>query len=211
MAVRLPHESFYAFYTVLPLEIQVNDTEFTRLWDLHPAEYGIVNVWGKDFATPRYQQPYGKSYSFSRKEHAALPLNDPYFLKIMKYCSDHTALYMPRVEFNGLLVNWYQDGQHYINFHSDDEKDLVVGSPIYSFSFGECRNFFISPKKIDDEWNKFKQEQKLDEDRIVLSLPNNSMVIMGGRMQQFYKHSIPKRSVNVCPKPRINITVRHFK
>lgn len=210
MAVPLPHHSFYAFYPELPSELQLNQTDFTRIWNLHPTEFGKVNVFGVK-NTPRWQQPYGKNYNFSKTDHPALPIEDPFFLKLMKYCEDHTATYMNRVPFNGLLVNWYQDGNHYIGAHSDSESDLVAGSPIYSFSYGQERDFIIRPKVVDDEWIAFRNHNKLKEDRIVLALPGNSLVIMGGQMQTYYKHEVPKRALSTAPNPRINITIRHFR
>lgn len=213
MAVALPHNSFYAFYPTLPPELQLNGEEFERIWNLHPAEYGKVNVFGvKD--TPRYQQSFGHSYKFSKMEHAAAPLTDPFLCRVMQYCSEHTATYMQKVPYNGLLCNWYLSGLHYINAHSDSESDLVAGSPIYSFSYNQERDFIITPnnKTLNTaEWQQYKIARGLTEDRIVLSLPNNSLVIMGGEMQKHYKHAVPKRALSSCPNRRINVTVRHFK
>ena len=218
MAVPLPHNSFYAFYPTLPSELQLNGEEFERIWNLHPAEYGKVNVFGEK-NTPRYQQSFGHSYKFSKTEHPAVPLTDPFLCRVMQYCSEHTSTYMQKVPFNGELVNFYVNGNHYIGAHSDSETDLVAGSPIYSFSYGEIRDFIITPNKIKNgdtsdytqEWKQYKIANKLDEDRIVLSLPNNSLVIMGGDMQKHYKHAVPKRALSSCPNRRINVTVRHFK
>ena len=39
-------------------------------------------------------------------------------------------------------------------------------------------------------------------------MPNNSLIIMGGEMQKYYKHSVPKRSVKKVAKTRINMTMR---
>jgi alkylated DNA repair dioxygenase AlkB len=100
-----------------------------------------------------------------------------------------------------MLLNWYQDGQHTIGKHSDDERQLVPGSPIYSFSYGQQRDFKIASKP--------KSPHQIET--ITLSLPGNSLLMMGGEMQKWYTHEVPKRALSRCPGRRINVTVRHFK
>lgn len=99
-------------------------------------------------------------------------------------------------EYQQLLINWYQDGDHYIGPHSDDESQLVKNSAIYSFSFGQTRDFVIKSKELDY--------------KMVLELTNNSLIIMGGEIQKYYTHQVPKRSIKKCPNRRINITSRLF-
>lgn len=36
-----------------------------------------------------------------------------------------------KCEYNGILVNYYDGPEHYIGYHSDDEKELVKNSDIY--------------------------------------------------------------------------------
>lgn len=36
-----------------------------------------------------------------------------------------------KCEYNGILVNYYDGPEHYIRYHSDDEKELVKNSDIY--------------------------------------------------------------------------------
>ena len=45
------------------------------------------------------------------------------------------------------LVNWYQDGDHYIGWHSDDESQLDQTAPIYTISLGATRTFKTREKK----------------------------------------------------------------
>ena len=70
---------------------------------------------------------------------------------------------------------------------------LVKNSPIYCFSFGQERNFVVDNK----------------EERYVYTLLNNSLIVMGGECQKYYKHSIPKRLR--IKDSRISITIRAFK
>lgn len=190
----LPYNSWCEFYPTIPDNIRIDKEEFERLWNLHPSEKGIVNVFGPK-ETPRWQQSFGRDYTFSKTEHKALPITDPYLVKILDWVRLHSGL-----PYNGILLNWYQDGSHHIGAHSDDERDLVPNSSIYSFSFGQERDFRIISKP--------KNPDKIET--ITLSLPDNSLVIMGGEMQRWYKHEVPKRALSTCPNRRINITVRLF-
>lgn len=196
----LPYNSWVEFYPTIPDNIKLEKEEFKhhaveRLWNLHPLEKGIVNVFGEK-ETPRWQQSFGRDYTFSKTEHKALPMTDSYLIKILQWVRLHSGL-----PYNGVLLNWYQDGNHYIGPHSDDEKDLIPNSNIYSFTFGQERDFRIISKKNND----------IKIDPLKLPLPDNSLIIMCGETQRWYKHEVPKRALSTCPNRRINITVRLFK
>ena len=94
-----------------------------------------------------------------------------------------------------MIINWYLDGNNHISAHSDDETQLVPKSSIYSFSFGATRDFVITSKKEDY--------------RLALPLEHNACIIMGGEMQTYYKHAVPKRLK--VKEPRINVTMRLYK
>ena len=98
-------------------------------------------------------------------------------------------------ELNGILVNWYQDGEHYISWHSDDESNLDPKSPIYTISLGATRTFKIREKA--DKKNVTNYE-----------LEHNDFLIMGGEFQKYYQHHLPKRKQ--CKNSRISITLRKF-
>jgi alkylated DNA repair dioxygenase AlkB len=68
---------------------------------------------------------------------------------------------------------------HYIGHHSDDTRQLESNSTIYSFSYGQTRDFVIQSKNKDF--------------RKVISLQNNTYLKMGGEIHKYYKHSVPKR------------------
>jgi alkylated DNA repair dioxygenase AlkB len=159
----------------------------------YPVEYGKIKIMGKEINTPRWQQPYGRDYNFSGMNHSALPINDEYLVKLLEFVNNHSGK-----QYNGILINWYQNGYHYIGKHSDDEKSLIKDTPIYSFSFGQERDFRITSKKKEI-------------DPISIKLKNNSLIIMGGKMQEHYYHEVPKRSLSSAPNRRINVTLRAFK
>ena len=100
-------------------------------------------------------------------------------------------------EFNGILVNKYNDGNDYIGKHSDDEKGLDSNIGVLSLSYGAVRKFRIR-NKID---NKIVIDILLDPGVIVQ---------MGGYFQKEFTHEIPiQKKVKEC---RYSFTFRkHIK
>ena len=144
--VDIGKESWYEQFN-LDADYCVDGELFNELWDLHPVEYGKVKMMNyktkkyEEINTPRWQQSFGKDYNFTGMNHKASKLEHPYLIKLLKFVNDRSDL-----EYNQVLVNWYNDGQHYIGAHSDDERQLVKDSAIYSFSFGQKRDFVIKNK-----------------------------------------------------------------
>ena len=100
-----------------------------------------------------------------------------------------------RYSFTGCFANMYEDGTHYMGFHSDDEaengpsKDNRV---IASVTFGEARRFVF--------------KRKSDGTKVELTLEPGSLLLMKGRTQSIWKHAVPKTT-----KPmgkRLNLTYR---
>lgn len=177
------------WYSLAKLPKERMPTDFGALWDLHPPERGSLRLFGKEVATPRWAQAYGRPYRFSGKIHPALPL-PPALRPFMDYA---TAL-VPGT--NSLLVNWYADGSDNIAYHSDDEKELVPHASIVSISLGGTRRFLLrgneSPKTTT-----------------TLLLEHGSVLVMGGTLQDTHKHSVPKTKQEVGR--RVNLTFRTFK
>ena len=98
-----------------------------------------------------------------------------------------------KVEFNVCLLNYYENGQQRIGFHSDNE-ELGRSTPIASISLGATRQFLIRSKT--DGVN----------DRTSISMTNGSLIIMENKCQLDYLHSVPKEG-NVT-SGRINLTFR---
>ena len=88
-------------------------------------------------------------------------------------------------DFNGILINKYNDGNDYISAHSDDEKNLdIVG--VVAISFGAIRTF-----RIRDKTTK----------KIITDIKTNPFEIihMGGNFQKEFIHEIPiEKKVKDC-------------
>ena len=83
-------------------------------------------------------------------------------------------------QFNSVLMNWYRNGEDYLNWHTDDEPELGKNPTIASVNFGETRDFRVCHK--DDHQLKF-----------TVPLQHGSLLIMSGEMQHFWQHEVPKR------------------
>lgn len=80
-------------------------------------------------------------------------------------------------QYNGILVNKYNDGTDYIGAHSDSEIGLdTIG--VVSISYGSERNFRIRNKND----NKIVHEE---------TTTHCSILHMGGNFQKLYTHEIP--------------------
>ncbi|KAK5987582.1 DNA oxidative demethylase ALKBH2-like protein [Cladobotryum mycophilum] len=109
-------------------------------------------------------------------------------------------------KFNFCLVNYYASGSDSISFHSDDERFLGQDPAIASFSLGARRDFLMKHKPATKP-----QETTASADTKTLKYPLNSgdMILMRGKTQSNWLHSIPKRSgKNQDDGGRINITFR---
>lgn len=107
--------------------------------------------------------------------------------------------------FNFCLVNYYADGKDSISYHSDDERFLGVNPAIASFSLGARRDFLMKHKPIEPKDNVPAVENTKP---IKLPLGPGDMVLMRGKTQSMWLHSIPKRAGVDAHKGRINITFR---
>lgn len=102
-------------------------------------------------------------------------------------------------KFNFCLVNYYASGSDSISYHSDDERFLGPDPAIASFSLGAKRDFLM----------KHKPDPKIEvKPPLKLPLASGDMVLMRGKTQSNWLHSIPKRKGGEADLGRINITFR---
>ncbi|KAI0102897.1 DNA repair family protein [Nemania sp. FL0031] len=110
--------------------------------------------------------------------------------------------------FNFCLVNYYASGADSISFHSDDERFLGAFPAIASFSLGARRDFVMKHKPPKSETGK-ADNNDLSKGTLKLPLGSGDMVLMRGKTQANWLHSIPKRGgKNEWDGGRINITFR---
>lgn len=130
----------------------------------------------------------GKSYTYSGIKKESLPLTEE--LSIIKSKVEKRT----NLGFNSVLLNDYENGQVGMGWHSDDEKELGKNPIIASLSFGVERDMLFR--------NKNNPSLKV----IKILIENGSLLVMKGKTQHFWQHSIPKRLK--VKQRRINLTFR---
>ena len=122
----------------LPDDIQITEDDKEILWTMKPDKPQQITLFGKKMNTPRLQEAFGKSYTFSgSKFESTKPIPELCDRLIKKF----NKLY--RTEFNMVLINWYRDGDDYISMHSDykiavygsEKTDTETDYHLYTYSF----------------------------------------------------------------------------
>lgn len=173
----------------------INIENFDALWDLHPIKRKQLCMGGRLVALPRYIENYGIDYKFSGTMFPGI--EPPVILHdILNKLTPLVSRSNGNTLLNNCLVNWYENGDHYIGPHSDSEVGLYKNSPIISLSLGATRKFKLHAKNVSSI--------PLD-----ISVSNGDLLIMGGTTQHTHMHSVPK--TKRCKERRISITMRCMK
>lgn len=151
-----------------------------------------ITMFGKTMEQPRlvaWHGDQGVKYIYSKIELIA-PGWTPVLEKIKKDLKQKFSL-----DFNSVLVNLYRDGEDYMSYHADNEKELGPAPIIASVSFGASRDFLF--------------KHNVTKEVVTIPLGEGDLLIIKGKTQDFWKHSLPKRKkVNAS---RINLTFRLIK
>lgn len=149
-----------------------------------------INLYGKSLPLPRLTSWYGdkgRKYTYSGITSKPNQWNDG-LLYLKKEIEQRLG-----VRFNSVLLNWYRNGDDYLNWHSDDEKELGRNPIIASANFGEARDFVLRRKN--------EKSQKL-----VIPLNHGTLLLMSGELQHYWEHAVPKRKK--VSGSRFNLTFR---
>ena len=149
-----------------------------------------IKMYGKQIYSPRFSAWYGdegKKYAYSGLNLTPNPWNEG--LTYFKNQIEPLA----QVKFNSVLLNWYRDGDDYMGWHADDEKELGPNPVIASVNFGAQRRFLLRRK--DDH-----------QEVIEIALKHGSLLIMRGEIQHHWKHQVPKEKK--IKEHRLNLTFR---
>lgn len=151
-----------------------------------------MNMYGKEINFPRLTAWYGendKPYTFS-----GITLKPHHWTKSLLNIKSKIEP-LAETSFNSVLLNLYRDGNDSISWHTDAEKELGTNPIIASVNFGATR--------------KFQLRHKETKEKIELQLSHGSLLIMGGQLQHYWQHQVPKTKQAV--KERINLTFRVIK
>ncbi|MFN5602478.1 MAG: alpha-ketoglutarate-dependent dioxygenase AlkB family protein [Acidimicrobiaceae bacterium] len=164
------------------------DELFRELLSGVPWETQELAMFGNIVPEPRQSAwiSDGVTYAYSGATRTAHPWT-PALSHIRDKCS-HQA----NTRFNGVLANYYKDGNDHLGWHADDEMVNGPEPTIASVSLGAERRF-------DFRHNETHQV-------VSVLLPHGSLLIMSGLSQSCWQHRIPRETKLTLP--RINLTFR---
>ena len=163
-----------------------SDRFYNILMKETPWKQEEITVYDKTHLTPRMTVWFGKRRPESKSP--VLPLTPT--LELIKQKLENTT----GISFTSVLVNLYRDGKDGVGWHRDRDRELGPNPVVASVSFGETRPFEI----------RHKFDKKIEKIRIPLH--HGSFLLMGGSMQHYWEHQVPKTAKQI--RPRINLTFR---
>lgn len=158
-----------------------------------PWEQPMVHLHGQDYRVPRQVAWYGDPearYRYSGLVHRPLPWT-PLLATIRQRVQD--AVGQP---FNGVLLNFYRDGQDSMGWHSDDEPELGPNPTVASVNLGGTRRFDLRRK------GSGRIEHSLE-------LAHGALLVMSGPTQHHWQHQVAKTRATCLP--RLNLTFRWIR
>lgn len=164
---------------------------FQQLRESLQWEQSRIRIAGRSISIPRLNAWYGDAdsrYSYSGTLFKPLPWTRTLLElrgEIERACG---------ARFNSVLANLYRDGRDSVAWHADDEPELGPEPLIASLSLGATRRF------------RLKHRRDPSIPRIDTELADNTLLIMGGRLQHDWFHQVPKTRRPVAA--RINLTFR---
>ena len=165
-----------------------------------------IKVFGKTHDIPRKHAAYGSegvTYTYSGIKISATPWEQA---PILKQILDDVRS-VTNINYNFVLINRYQNGKDKMGEHKDDEKELDPNVPIASLSLGQERDFVFRHQRLVKKSENLSESDKRNLIK-KLTLKNGMLLLMNAPTNNFWYHSLPQRSIKVCPDVRINLTFR---
>jgi alkylated DNA repair dioxygenase AlkB len=190
-AIGMPDADVKFIHAFYPPAVCAN--YFAALHDETPWRQEQSVIWGKEVVHPRLTAWYGDAdtdYSYSGISLVPIPWTETllHIKRDIEAITGHS--------FNAVLLNLYRDEQDGVGWHSDDERVFGKYPVIASLSLGETRTF------------KFRHKTRPELKTLALELTNGSLLVMAGKTQACWQHSIDK--VRAKKDPRINMTFRRI-
>ncbi len=185
---RLPSDGEVLYYGKIFSEKE-SDDYFHALMEKIAWQHDEAIIHGKHIITRRQVAWYADkafAYHYSNTERIALPWL-PILLELKNRIEEKSL-----ESFNACLLNLYHSGDEGMSWHSDAEKELKKEAAMASVSFGANRKFSF----------KHRQTKQV----VDVQLEHGSLLIMKGKTQQHWLHSLPKSKR--ISQPRINLTFR---
>ena len=177
------------------LSDEKRDSLFEKCLELELVKNPKIFIYGKEATMHRsvgFFSNVSKGYKYSGQLAESIPL--PRFLeKLLEKVNRKFD-----ADFNGILVNRYEDGTETIGAHSDDEKGLGKGGKVVGISLGAKRIMRFRSKKtpLNIDGKKYFD----------MEMPNGCLFIMDGDFQKEFTHEIPAQKK--VTEIRISLTFR---
>ncbi len=163
----------------------------TELLDLDSWQQEELMMYGRPVRVPRrvsYHGDAGAAYNYSGLNHQP----NPWSRLAHRLCHDINEL--TGLQFNSVLINHYRNGEDYMGWHSDSERELGPEPVIASVSLGCERRFRFR--------SKANRRHVLD-----MWLDPGSLLLMSPAVQKNWQHMLPR--ARGLKTERINMTFRH--
>ena len=151
-----------------------------------------IKLYGRSIAVPRLVAWYGDAdahyryFGFTHEPLAWTPLLADIRQRVQQQVGQR---------LNGVLLNYYRDGQDAMGWHSDDERELGQQPLVVSLNLGATRRFDF----------RRKGASRIEYS---ISLEHGSLLVMSGLTQHYWQHQIARtRKVRA---PRLNLTFRQI-
>ena len=167
---------------------------FTQLLNQHDWPESDYEVFGRRFSLPR-QQTWHADEGIVYSYHNNLLTTRPW-TPLLQSLREKVEIATGQ-RFNAVLVNLYRNGDDYVGWHSDDEKEMGEEPVIASLSLGAERLF---------SYRTYQPDPDNPRDSGQVSLPSGSLVLMQAPFQQLWEHAVLKDETT---SPRINLTFRY--
>lgn len=157
-----------------------SDDYYEQLCDLDMLVEPPIRYMGKTLKQQRnisFLSDVSKGYRYSGQIIKSKPLAEhPYLADLTNKVNETLG-----TNFNGILVNSYENGSKYISAHSDEETGLdKTRRAVAALSYGATRKFRIR--------DKLTNAIRLDVEATPCSL-----LVMEGDFQKAFKHEVPKQ------------------
>lgn len=159
------------------------DELFAHCVDELPWREELVQMFGQTFIAPRLScaiADEGCTYRYRGSQNESIRFShqlDGLRVKLQDQL---------QVPFNYVLATQYRNGDDYVGWHADDERDLVPGQTIANVSLGEARDFRIKSR-----------DGSFDER---VTTEHGSLLLMYGEILRTTKHSLIRTRRLIGPR-----------
>lgn len=192
--------------------LAMEDNEFEEAANFMKDETKVVQQQSMGNLVPRKQCTFGPV----KYKNYPLISNEAEWPSIVRRVRDTTRVFAAELgipnpeEYDGVHANYYGDAMDSVSQHSDAEKQLIKGAPIFSYTYivnnddSLARGFQIN-RMPSAGYVVDGKGQVAD-----VTLLSGDLLVMMGDMQQFFTHGV-KKLPGKTVGARLNFTVRKFR